>query len=218
MSELHPQTRAIRGGREYNDTALAPVLWASSTFVAETVEEAHKFATDVTAPKFYGRHANPTTHDFERAIADLEGAEAAKAFASGMGAVSATILASAPRVITSSPVAALLPHPAAVPGGVPAVRDRRHLRRRHRAGAFESAIVPGKTSLVFAETPANPKLALVDLAELGAIAGPMTVVDSTFATPLGQRPLDHGVDLVIHSATKAIAGAQRRDPRRGGRQ
>ena len=81
MTEPDPdqriETRAIRSGRAHNDTALAPVLWASSTFVAETVEEAHKFATDVTAPKFYGRHANPTTHDFERAIADLEGAEAA---------------------------------------------------------------------------------------------------------------------------------------------
>jgi cystathionine beta-lyase/cystathionine gamma-synthase len=65
---------------------------------------------------------------------------------------------------------------------------------------------PGKTVLVFAETPANPQLDIVDLAELGAIAGPMTVVDSTFATPLGQRPLEHGVDLVIHSATKAIGG------------
>jgi cystathionine beta-lyase/cystathionine gamma-synthase len=59
---------------------------------------------------------------------------------------------------------------------------------------------------VFAETPANPRLDLVDLDELGGIAGPVTVVDSTFATPLVQRPLEHGVDLVVHSATKAIAG------------
>ena len=65
---------------------------------------------------------------------------------------------------------------------------------------------PGQTTLVFAETPANPRLDLVDLDELGAIPGPITVVDSTFATPLVQRPLDHGVDLVVHSATKAIAG------------
>jgi cystathionine beta-lyase/cystathionine gamma-synthase len=60
--------------------------------------------------------------------------------------------------------------------------------------------------LVWAETPANPRLDLVDLDAVGAIAGPMTVVDSTFATPLAQRPLDHGVDLVLHSATKGIAG------------
>ncbi|MCU0275057.1 MAG: PLP-dependent transferase, partial [Acidimicrobiales bacterium] len=64
----------------------------------------------------------------------------------------------------------------------------------------------GKTMLVFAETPANPRLGIVDLEELGAIKGPITVVDSTFATPLVQRPLEYGVDLALHSATKAIAG------------
>jgi cystathionine beta-lyase/cystathionine gamma-synthase len=60
--------------------------------------------------------------------------------------------------------------------------------------------------LVVAETPANPQLALTDLDELGAITGPFTAVDSTFATPIVQRPHDHGVDLVLHSATKGIAG------------
>jgi cystathionine beta-lyase/cystathionine gamma-synthase len=73
-------------------------------------------------------------------------------------------------------------------------------------GAFAAAVRPGRTMLVVAETPSNPRLELVDLDELGAISGPFTVVDSTFATPLGQRPLDHGVDLVLHSATKGIAG------------
>jgi cystathionine beta-lyase/cystathionine gamma-synthase len=60
--------------------------------------------------------------------------------------------------------------------------------------------------LVLAETPANPKLDVIDLDELGAIAGPVTVVDATFATPVLQQPLRHGVDLVVHSATKGIAG------------
>jgi cystathionine beta-lyase/cystathionine gamma-synthase len=73
-------------------------------------------------------------------------------------------------------------------------------------GAFAAAVRPGKTTLVLAETPANPKLDVVDLDELGAIAGPVTVVDSTFGTPILQQPLRHGVDLVLHSATKGIAG------------
>jgi cystathionine beta-lyase/cystathionine gamma-synthase len=60
--------------------------------------------------------------------------------------------------------------------------------------------------LVVTESPANPQMALVDLDEIGAIRGPITMVDSTFATPIGQRPLEHGVDLVLHSATKGIAG------------
>jgi hypothetical protein len=72
--------------------------------------------------------------------------------------------------------------------------------------AWEAAVQPGTTTLLFAETPANPRLDLVDLDRLGAIKGPMKVVDSTFATPLGQRPLDHGIDLSLHSATKAIGG------------
>ncbi|MFA9565870.1 MAG: PLP-dependent aspartate aminotransferase family protein, partial [Acidimicrobiales bacterium] len=73
-------------------------------------------------------------------------------------------------------------------------------------GAFAGAVQPGRTMLVFAETPSNPLLELADLDELGSIKGPFTVVDSTFATPLGQQPLRHGVDLVLHSATKTLAG------------
>jgi cystathionine beta-lyase/cystathionine gamma-synthase len=69
-----------------------------------------------------------------------------------------------------------------------------------------AAVRPGRTTLVLAETPSNPRLELVDLDELASISGPFTVVDSTFATPLGQQPLAHGVDVVVHSATKGIAG------------
>ena len=73
-------------------------------------------------------------------------------------------------------------------------------------GAFAAAVGPGRTMLALAETPSNPRLELVDLEELGALRGPITVVDSTFATPLGQQPLAHGVHLSLHSATKGIAG------------
>jgi cystathionine beta-lyase/cystathionine gamma-synthase len=73
-------------------------------------------------------------------------------------------------------------------------------------GAFASAVEPGRTMLVLAETPSNPTLGVVDLDELGSIGGPITLVDSTFATPLGQQPLGHGVSLSLHSATKGIAG------------
>ncbi len=73
-------------------------------------------------------------------------------------------------------------------------------------GAFAAAVEPGRTMVVLAESPSNPRLELADLDELGSIRGPITVVDGTFATPLGQRPLDHGVDLSLHSATKGIAG------------
>jgi cystathionine beta-lyase/cystathionine gamma-synthase len=74
------------------------------------------------------------------------------------------------------------------------------------AAEFAAAVRPGKTMLVMAETPTNPHLDVVDLDALGAIKGPFTFVDSTLATPLGQQPLRHGVNIVMHSATKGIAG------------
>ncbi len=204
---LHPHTRAIRAGRGNNDTALAPVLWSSSTFFVDGADEAQSFASDITAPKFYGRHSNPTVADFESAIASLEGAELARAFASGMGAVSAVILgicSSGDHIVTQRQ---LYSHTQLI---FQAVCPRFGIDVTFVDGtdpdAWAAAVIPGKTTLVFAETPANPKLSLVDLGAFGAIAGPVTAVDSTFATPLGQRPLEYGVDLVIHSATKAIAG------------
>lgn len=204
---LSAATRAIRAGRVHNDTALAPVLWASSTFVAGGVEEAHAFATDITMPKFYGRHSNPTVADFQNAVADLEGAEASRAFASGMGAISAVILglcSSGDHIVTQSQ---LYSHTQLL---FQAVCPRFGIDVTFVDGtdpeAWEAAVIPGRTTLCFAETPANPKLAMVDLERFGAIKGPMTVVDGTFAPPVVQRPLEYGVDLVVHSATKSIAG------------
>jgi cystathionine beta-lyase/cystathionine gamma-synthase len=206
-NELHPETRAIRAGRADNDTALAPILWATTTFVTPTVEEGRRMATGVGSARFYSRYGNPTVNGFEDAIAQLEGAETARAFASGMGAISAVILglcSKGDHIVAQRQLYAgtqLLLQTACPRFGIDVT-----FVDGTEPGAFAAAVIPGRTTLVFAETPANPRLDLVDLDELGAIAGPMTVVDSTFATPLVQRPLDHGVDLVIHSATKAIAG------------
>ena len=207
VPELSAATRAIRAGRVHNDTALAPVLWASSTFISGGVEEAHEFATDITMPKFYGRHSNPTVADFQSAVADLEGAEASRAFASGMGAISAVILglcSSGDHIVAQSQ---LYSHTQLL---FQAVCPRFGIDVTFVDGtdpdAWDAAVIPGKTSLCFAETPANPKLAMVDLERFGAIKGPMTVVDGTFAPPVVQRPLEYGVDLVAHSATKSIAG------------
>jgi len=204
---LERQTRAIRAGRGHSGNALAPALWATSTFRAESIADARKMAADITNPNFYGRHSNPTVADFESAIANLEGAEAARAFASGMGAVSAAILglcSSGDHVVAQRQAYShtqLLLQAVCPRFGIDVT-----LVDASVPGAFREAVIPGRTTLVFAETPANPKLALVDLDEIGSIKGPMTAVDSTFATPLGLRPLEHGVDLVVHSATKAIAG------------
>jgi cystathionine beta-lyase/cystathionine gamma-synthase len=205
--QVAPETTAILAGRSGNGAALAPVVWASSTFESETVAEGRRMATAVGADRFYSRYGNPTVNAFEEAIAELEGAEGARAFASGMGAVTAVVLglcSSGNHVVTQKQIYA------GTQMLFQAVCPRFGIDVTFVDGtdpeAWEAAVRPGATTLLFAETPANPRLDLVDLDRLGAIKGPMKVVDSTFATPLGQRPLDHGIDLSLHSATKAIGG------------
>ena len=91
-AELHAHTRAIRAGRADNQNALAPILWATSTFTAASVAEARDLAVDTHSTRFYTRYGNPTVKAFEDVVADLEGTESARAFASGMGALSAIVL------------------------------------------------------------------------------------------------------------------------------
>ncbi len=156
---------------------------------------------------FYSRYCNPTVRSFEEAITELEGAEESLAFASGMGAIASTVLAlcsAGSHVVAQRQLyagtLAFLQGPCARLGIETTFVDVA------TPGAFAAAVQPGRTMVVLAETPSNPLLELADLDELGTITGPFTVVDSTFATPLGQRPLDHGIDISLHSATKGIAG------------
>ncbi len=205
--EYRPDTRAVLAGRTDEDRALAPTIWASTTFTTESVAEGRALATSTDSARFYTRYGNPTVAAFESAVADLEGAEAARAFASGMGAVTGVVLglcSAGDHVVTQHQLYAgtqLL-----FQAVCPRFQIDVTFVDATDPDAWEAAVIPGRTTLVYAESPANPRLDLVDLDRLGAIAGPVTVVDATFATPLGQRPLDHGVDLSLHSATKAIGG------------
>ena len=200
------ETIAVRAGRADNSSALAPILWASTAYETATLAEGRKMAKSTQSTHFYSRYGNPTVRGFEDAISQLEGAEAARAFSSGMGAITAVILGLvnqgqhivAQRQLyggTMQLLTMVCPRFGIDVTFVDATEP----------GAFEKAIIPGRTVLVFAESPANPRLDLVDLEEFGKLA-PITVVDSTFATPLGINPLSYGVNLVVHSATKAIAG------------
>jgi len=204
---LHPETLAIRAGRAENGDALAPILWATTTFVTPSVDEGRRMATMVGATQFYSRYGNPSVRAFEDAVAALEESEDARAFASGMGAMSAIVLglcSAGDHIVAQRQLYAgtqLLLQSACPRFGIDVT-----FVDGTEPGAFAAAVRPGKTVLVLAETPANPRVELVDLDEVGGVAGPITVVDSTFATPLGQQPLRHGVDLVVHSATKALAG------------
>ncbi len=202
-----PETAAITAGRAESGTSLAPALWASSTWQSSGLDDAHRRATSVRHGDFYSRYANPTVRSFEAAVAELEGAEDALAFASGMGAIAATVFglcSTGSHVVAQKQLyagtLAFLQGPCRRLGIDVTFVDVTE------PGAFTAAVEPGRTMLVVAETPSNPRLELADLDELGSIKGPFTLVDSTFATPLGQRPLEHGVDLSLHSATKGIAG------------
>lgn len=202
-----PSTIAITAGRTASGRSLAPVLWPNTTWVTGSLEETRRKATGTRASEFYSRYSNPTVRSFEEAVAALEGAEDALAFASGMGALSTVVLAlcsTGDHIVAQRQVyagtLALLQGPCRRLGIEVTLVDGTE------PGAFAAAVRPGRTMLVIAETPSNPRLELVDLDELGALRGPITVVDSTFATPLGTQPLAHGVHLALHSATKGISG------------
>lgn len=202
-----PATRAITAGRSQQGSSLTPPLWATSVWQTAGLDDTRKRATASRADNFYSRYANPTVRAFEEAIADLEGAEDALAFASGMGAVASVVFglcSSGDHIVAARQVYAgtyaFLLGPCARMGIDVTWVDGTE------PGAFAAAVVPGKTMLVIAESPSNPRLDLVDLDELGSITGPFTLVDSTFATPIGQQPIHHGVDIVLHSATKGICG------------
>lgn len=206
-TDVAPETLAITAGRAASGASLAPALWASSTWESESLDDAHRRATALRHDGFYSRYSNPTVRSFEQAIAELEGAEESLAFASGMGAVASTVFAlcsAGSHIVTQRQLyagtLAFLQGPCRRMGIDVTFVDVA------TPGAFAAAVDPGRTMLVLAETPSNPLLELADLDELGSIKGPFTMVDSTFATPLGQQPLAHGVDISLHSATKGIAG------------
>jgi len=206
VPEQQPETTAITAGRDASG-ALSPTIWTSTTWQSTGLDETSKAAVSVHTTGNYARYSNPSVRDFERAIAELEGAEDALAFGSGMGAISSIILAlcsTGDHIVAQSQLyggtVAFLNGPCKRLGIDVTFVDGA------KPGAFAAAVKPGRTMLVLAESPSNPQMGVVDFAELASIKGPYTVVDSTLATPLGQSPLAHGVSLVMHSATKGIAG------------
>ena len=198
---------SVTAGREGNGGSLAPTIWASTSFEIPSPAKVRRIGTTPRVSRFYARHGNPSVRAFEDAVAELEGAEASLAFASGMGAISAVVLGLCAKGSHIVAQKQMYGGTLQLLGAVcPRFGIDVTLVDATQPGAFREAVEVGRTVLVLAETPANPVLDLVDLTEIGRIEGPFTAVDSTFATPLGQQPLSYGVDLVIHSATKAMAG------------
>jgi methionine-gamma-lyase len=203
-------TLASHAGRE-DFTALgvhAPPLDLSSTYpfadldlATESLDALAGGAAAAPLP-IYGRLHNPTVARCERALAALEGAAEAVGFASGMAAITAVLIAASSRgrhVVAVRPLYGGTDHLLA--------SGLLGLEVSFVAAAAVAPALRPDTGLVFVETPGNPTLALVDIAAVVRQAGAVPVaVDSTFATPILQRPLDHGAAFAIHSATKFLSG------------
>ena len=207
------ETRAVHGGMEgvRESGSHVPTIDFSTTYPLPDVDSGglayeelatgHDLGPDRSA--VYQRLWQPGVARFEDALADLESTEGAVAFASGMAALSACLIAT---------VAAGKPHVVAVRplyGGTDHVLENGLLGTTvtwATADGIAAALRPD-TGLVIVETPANPTLELLDLAEVVAAAGDVPVlVDNTFATPVLQQPARHGATLVLHSATKYLGG------------
>ncbi len=196
-------TKAIHAGQSPDPTtgAVMPPIYATSTYAQSSPGVHQGFE--------YSRTHNPTRFAYERCVAGLEGGSRGFAFASGLAASSTILelLDSGSHVVCMDDVY----------GGTFRLFER--VRRRTAgldfsfvdltdAAALEAAIKPN-TRMVWVETPTNPMLKIVDLKAVSAVAkkhGLLMVVDNTFASPILQRPLEHGADIVMHSATKYLNG------------
>jgi methionine-gamma-lyase len=206
----HPDTLGVHAGREdFAELGVhAPPLDLSTTYpVRDLAEGTASFDALVggaasAANPIYARLFNPTVARFEQALAQLEGSSDAVAFGSGMAAMSACLLAAKQRgrhVLAVRPLYGTNDH----------LLDSGLLGIPVRWTTVEglAAAVDADTALVIVETPANPTLDLVDIAAVVRAAGSVPVmVDSTFATPVLQKPLECGAKLVLHSATKFLGG------------
>jgi cystathionine beta-lyase/cystathionine gamma-synthase len=202
------ETEAVRGGTDLQkkNGPLSTPIYQTSTFeVTDMEEQVRATYTD----RFYTRYGNPTHTVAEKAIAELEGADAALLFASGMSAITTTILALlktgdhliAQRDIYGGATKFLTQW--LTKFGIETTLVDTTDYRQH-----EAAIRPN-TRLLHLESPTNPTLRVVDLKRVTALAkghNLVTLIDSTFSTPINCRPFEHGIDLVMHSGTKYFGG------------
>lgn len=210
---MRPDTQAVHGGREdLNALGVhAPPLDLSSTYPLASFESGGESLDALLAGgaptaggNVYSRAWNPTVARFERALAALEHADGAVAFASGMAATTAGLMAAMMRG-GGRHVVAVRP----LYGGTDALLDSGALGTTVTWCEAKSVgdAVQADTALVVIESPGNPTLELIDIAAVVAAAGSVPVlVDNTFATPVLQNPLDLGASLVVHSATKYLGG------------
>jgi len=209
-------SRSVHAGeqREKPYHSLIDPIVPTSTYVFDSYEDICQFTQDKnnavpTDRLEYGRYGNPTIRAVEQRLAALEGGEEALLFASGMAAVTTTLLTflkAGDHIIFTDDIyrktrefGQNFLQRFGVESTVVAIGNEEEL----------NAAIRGNTRLILSETPTNPYLRVVDIERLVEIAkqhGLLTIIDATFATPINLRPLEFGVDLVIHSGTKYLGG------------
>lgn len=207
------QTSLVRGSlvrSPFGETSEA--IYTTSGYVYGSAEEAEAAFKGEHDRYIYSRYGNPTVSVFENRLKELEGAEACRATASGMSAVFAALmcqLQAGDRVVAARALFGSCNH--IITQILPKFGIETVLVDGTDLAAWEMALAPG-ARCVFLETPSNPMLEIIDLAavsELAHAAGASVVIDNVFATPVLQRPLDFGADVVVYSTTKHIDGQGR---------
>ncbi|MBO0857580.1 MAG: aminotransferase class I/II-fold pyridoxal phosphate-dependent enzyme [Chloracidobacterium sp.] len=204
------QSKSVYASKPLNRTsAVSPPIWQTTTFDAETAEDFAEVATATKPAEFYTRNGNPNHAMVEATLAALEGGEASQVFSSGMGAIFAAMGC---LLEAGDHVVAQRNHYAGVTTLMKEFLPRWGIEITYVDqtvnAEFASAARPN-TKLIYIETPVNPLMQVTDLrfiVELARDRGVVTICDNTFATPVNQRPLELGVDAVIHSATKYVGG------------
>ena len=210
---LRPATRLVHGGTmrsQFGETSEA--LFLTQGYVYETMEQAEaRFKGEV--PGFlYSRFSNPTVARFERRMAELEGAEAARATASGMAAVTASVMGqvkAGDHIVAAKALFGSCRY--VVEDLMPRFGVACTLVDGTDLAQWKAAMRPN-TKVLFLESPTNPQLEIIDIAAVAQIAhagGALLTVDNVFATPLLQSPLELGADCVVYSATKHVDGQGR---------
>lgn len=206
-------TLAVHGGQQRKKAhdAIATPIVCSATYTFQDTAELRDYFDGRIDREEYGRYGNPTVRTAEKKLAALEGAEECVLFGSGMSAATTALLAllkSGDHVVMTSDCYRRTRQ--FVSSVLARFQVASTLVEPGDYAAVESAIVPKKTRLILSESPTNPYLRVADLTRLAAIRdrhpGVRILIDSTFATPINQRPLELGADLVIHSCTKYLGG------------
>ena len=211
--EWSPETRLVHGGTMRSQFAeTSEALFLTQGYVYDSPEQAEERFKTESGGFIYSRYANPTVAMFEGRMKLLEGAEAARATASGMAAVSASLmcfLKAGDHVVAAKALFGSCLY--VVQDLLPKFGIQSTLIDGRDIDAWKKAVRPN-TKAFFFETPSNPCLDLVDIkavSEIAHDAGALVVVDNVFATPMLQKPLELGADVVVYSATKHIDGQGR---------